>query len=550
MVVRHNMQAMNANRMLGINTKQQSSSTEKLSSGYQVNRAADNAAGLAISEKMRKQIRGLEQASSNAEDGISCVQTAEGALAEVHDMLQRMNELSIQAANGTNSDTDRQYIQDEMDQLVTEIDRISETTKFNEIYLLKGDEENKGTYRSWIIDYKIVDTPNPNSVVLGEPRTKKDYMGHNTIYFVDDAIDIAASDSPISAKKVQNGDDITHFLNEAANDVNDTYSGFIGINMNTTVAPAGSLGTNQTAYDLIYDDTNKKQINAARDLYLYNKKRQEMIHIAKGEKMTDYLDADNEIVDGYVLVDKLVNTQAGRRAAAELGYTDMNQFTAQFFNDTVEQNKSHAQLYDADGNKVSAMALYKYFKDGKDEDGSYLGGLFTSKTASAQSQIRAEDIDLLEKYVNVMNGSDIAYDLSINLHVGADSDLPNKITANIMSISAAGLGIEKIHSERGIGIVDDTGELATDTIDVVAEALKRVSTQRSLIGAVQNRLEHTVNNLDNVVENTTQAESNIRDTDMAEEMVSYSNNSVLLQAGQSMLAQANQANQGILSLLG
>ena len=137
MVVQHNMQAMNANRMLGINTQQQAGSTEKLSSGYKINRAADDAAGLAISEKMRKQIRGLDQASSNAEDGISCVQTAEGALAEVHDMLQRMNELSVQAANGTNSETDRQYIQDEMDQLVTEIDRVSETTKFNEIYLLK-----------------------------------------------------------------------------------------------------------------------------------------------------------------------------------------------------------------------------------------------------------------------------------------------------------------------------------------------------------------------------------------------------------------------------
>ena len=141
MVVQHNLKAMNANRMLNINAKASSGSTEKLSSGYRVNRAADDAAGLAISEKMRKQIRGLTQGSRNAEDGISCVQTAEGALAEVQDMLQRMNELAVQAANGTNSVTDRKYIQDEIDQLVTEIDRVSETTKFNETYLLKGDEE-------------------------------------------------------------------------------------------------------------------------------------------------------------------------------------------------------------------------------------------------------------------------------------------------------------------------------------------------------------------------------------------------------------------------
>lgn len=144
MVVQHNMQAANANRMLNVTTSAQSKSTEKLSSGYKINRAADDAAGLTISEKMRKQIKGLDRASTNAEDGVSSVQTAEGALTEVHSMLQRMNELATQAANGTNSkDSDRQAIQDEIDQLTTEIDRVSETTKFNETYLLKGDAGTK-----------------------------------------------------------------------------------------------------------------------------------------------------------------------------------------------------------------------------------------------------------------------------------------------------------------------------------------------------------------------------------------------------------------------
>ncbi|MDE6983745.1 MAG: flagellin, partial [Lachnospiraceae bacterium] len=143
MVVKHNLQAMNANRMLGITTKSASGSTEKLSSGYKINRAADDAAGLAISEKMRKQVRGLTKASANAEDGVSAVQTAEGALAEVHDMLQRMNELCVQAANGTNSESDRGYIQDEIEQLETEIDRIAQTTKFNEIYLLNGNGQTE-----------------------------------------------------------------------------------------------------------------------------------------------------------------------------------------------------------------------------------------------------------------------------------------------------------------------------------------------------------------------------------------------------------------------
>ena len=138
MVVQHNMQAMNANRMLNITTSSQSKATEKLSSGYKINRAADDAAGLSISEKMRKQIKGLDQASTNAQDGISAVQTAEGALTEVHSMLQRMNELATQAANGTNSESDRQAIQNEIAQLTTAIDRVAETTKFTETYLLNG----------------------------------------------------------------------------------------------------------------------------------------------------------------------------------------------------------------------------------------------------------------------------------------------------------------------------------------------------------------------------------------------------------------------------
>ena len=143
MIVQHNITAMNANRMLGLTTGSLSKSTEKLSSGYRINRAADDAAGLTISEKMRKQIRGLDQASTNAEDGVSAVQTAEGALTEVHSMLQRMNELAVQASNGTNSTSDRQAIQDEISQLNTEIDRVAETTKFNETYLLKGGDGTK-----------------------------------------------------------------------------------------------------------------------------------------------------------------------------------------------------------------------------------------------------------------------------------------------------------------------------------------------------------------------------------------------------------------------
>ena len=556
MVVQHNLQAMNANRMLGINAEANASSTEKLSSGYRVNRAADDAAGLAISEKMRKQIRGLTQASSNAEDGVSCVQTAEGALAEVQDMLQRMNELCVQAANGTNSETDRQYIQDELDQLVTEIDRVSETTKFNEIYLLMGDEENKGTYKSWIVEYKMWDTPNPNATRNGEPATKQDYIGQNTIFFADDAIATAGSDSPISAKKVQNGDDITPFLNPSKSNVNDDYKGFMAITLNTTIekdattADAINAATaTKDSIDLVYDDTVPNRVNAARDLYFYDNDTGTIVRVAKGEEVSQYLTINNDVTTGYRLVDSLTGT----RVTKELKYNpskDGITLEPFPFNDTtIKQNRSPAQVYDADGKKVSEMALGKYF----DDQGRYLGGLFAEEKATPEDQIVATVTvpakPIITEYVNIGNGSDVANNLTFDLHVGADSDRANKITADIRSLSSAGLGIEKIHS-KFIGIVDDTGDKATDTIDVVAEALQRVSTQRSLLGAVQNRLEHTINNLDNIVENTTSAESAIRDTDMAEEMVVYSNNNVLMQAGQSMLAQANQANQGILSLLG
>ena len=196
MIVQHNLQAMNSNRMLGVTQKTVAGSTEKLSSGYKINRAADDAAGLSISEKMRKQIRGLDQASANAEDGISSVQTAEGALQEVTDMLQRMNELAVQAANGTNSETDRQYIQDEIDQLVTEVDRVAETTKFNETYLLKGDS-TQATTKTYTANYAVTYTSNLGSK-KDIVKNKVDYTGEDNVYMVSTSIMNAASSSPLT----------------------------------------------------------------------------------------------------------------------------------------------------------------------------------------------------------------------------------------------------------------------------------------------------------------------------------------------------------------
>ena len=403
MVVQHNMQAMNANRMLNITTGAQSKSTEKLSSGYRINRAADDAAGLTISEKMRKQIRGLDQASTNAQDGVSSVQTAEGALTEVHSMLQRMNELAVQAANGTNSkESDRQAIQDEIDQLATEIDRVSETTKFNEIYLLKGDTKT---------------------------ASKANFM--KSTYVMGKDLFAKGGKTKLSADQ----------LKEELAKGNRVY----------TVAEANAG-----------DQTDANIAEAGKD-YVYATK-----------------------------------------------------------------------LYDAKGKEVSAEQI----ADSKNADGSTATNYYVNEKGAVANAIAITAADAKAKNIQPF---DVNGELSFNLHVGADSAADNKIAVKIESMSAAGIGVKDLKV--------DTEDDATAAIDRIAEAVAKVSSQRSALGAVQNRLEHTIDNLDNVVENTTAAESRIRDTDMAEEMVNYSKNNILAQAGQSMLAQANQSTQGVLSLL-
>lgn len=578
MVVQHNLQAMNANRMLGITTKEASGSTEKLSSGYRINRAADDAAGLAISEKMRKQIRGLSQASSNAEDGISCVQTAEGALAEVQDMLQRMNELAVQAANGTNSETDRQYIQDEFDQLIEEIDRVAETTKFNETYLLKGDDA-KPTKNMYITNYSVTYTKNdlPNNIKGIDYKTN--YVGTNNIYIVSASIYNTSSNISLTGNKIQNGDDITKYMekvktgntkdtNKAGATLNTTsYVAFVNVELDSDVQKGSNGNVNghgqtNVTKDLSTDGTTST-VRANRDLFIYNTANSTVTRITEGTDMTEYLNTDNTMKDKYRLVDvlygdeKKVDSKAATSTRVQTSITNKQPFA--WTDNYLERDVSSKQLYDADGQIVSGVALNKFF----DENGNYKGGLYTSAQARAIDEVFANANDPRAKQLKDIGGNvtaatinayitqsstQVAAALDVELHAGSDSDRNNKVQVELSTLTAAGLGIDKLASYN-IGIVDSTGNNATDAIDVIADALNMVSRQRSALGAVQNRLEHTIKNLDNVVENTTSAESAIRDTDMAEEMVKYSNSNILQQAGQSMLAQANQANQGVLSLL-
>ena len=449
MIVQHNMQAMNANRMLGITNGCLSKSTEKLSSGYRVNRAADDAAGLTISEKMRKQIRGLDQASTNAEDGISCVQTAEGALTEVHSMLQRMNELAVQASNGTMSTEDRQAIQDEIDQLVTESDRVSETTKFNETYLLKGDGTKDAT--------KTVGQTSMTAVYATAPTESVSFATGTT------------------------GTDATGYY------------------------AAGSTT------ELTYDDL---------------------------KDLLEVKDGKLSLKEGTALYNQPAD------AAGEWG--DQLQGTIVELSDFADKFKvTSTALYDQTSQtEIKEEDLKKYFN----EDGTYQGGLAAYAADGTLTEVGADRIGNFATVTAANGGTEETYQvpaaLEFNLHVGAESAEANKISVEIEAMSAQGIGIDVL---SGNGLM--TEDTATKAIDTIGDAIEKVSKQRSDLGAVQNRLEHTIANLDNVVENTTAAESRIRDLDMAEEMVAYSKNNILLQAGQSMLAQANQATQGVLSLL-
>ena len=476
MVVQHNMQAANANRMLNVTTSAQSKSTEKLSSGYRINRAADDAAGLTISEKMRKQIKGLDRASTNAEDGVSAVQTAEGALTEVHSMLQRMNELATQAANGTNSkDSDRQAIQDEIDQLTTEIDRVSETTKFNETYLLKGDgaekEHNVNAHDAGLDGVTLTDKGDSVEVALKELKggDKISIAGKNyTIGGEEDDVTKLLTDAGVTAKdgaKVTiNGTEYTYYT-KASDDAT------------VTLDHAGFFATQPT----------KANKTANADYTLDTIKSAKGVTISAGGKSVKTIDADANGVDKK----------------------DSSIITA----------KKAYMLETAEVLKASGIGADK----APTATGNDALNTATNKFTLTKGKVSYNDA------------------LSFNLHVGADADMTNKIAVNIDSMNSAGLGVK--------GIKADTEQDATYAIDAIADAISTVSSQRSALGAVQNRLEHTINNLDNVVENTTSAESRIRDTDMAEEMVNYSKNNILAQAGQSMLAQANQSNQGVLSLL-
>ena len=518
MVVQHNMSAMNANRMLSGVSSAQSKSTEKLSSGYRINRAADDAAGLSISEKMRSQIRGLNQASTNAQDGISLIQTAEGALNEQHSILQRMRELAVQAANGTETNDDREAVQNEIEQLQSELTRISDTTEFNTMKLLDGSQSGSK-----------VQVSVSKSAATGATTKNAEVQQVNT--------------SANAVSELTKGSSVTYSVTVLDKN-NNTSTASVTItnnNQKLTDQDGNELGSASAA-----DKATDAETAAAIAKALSNTSLGDKFDIAAdgNKKITlttkDASDAANSVL---ISVDGAAGELADPDPAGSEAYTTINAAIGSYDGTGNIEDK----IFTVNGEKFAYVDdPAKLGDDYKDvnyvkvktagtvvaDDANAMAALISSKTGiNATANIAAVDL----------KPSATATGKGIELQIGANEGQTMNFTLDDMSADALGVGGKSVDLST-----QNSAKTATTTIDA---AIKKVSAARGQMGAVQNRLEHTINNLDTAAENMQTAESRIRDTDMAEEMVNYSKNNILAQAGQSMLAQANQSNQGVLTLL-
>ncbi|MBM7632681.1 flagellin [Geomicrobium sediminis] len=434
MIINNNMSAMNAHRQMGMNQTSMQTSMEKLSSGQRINRAGDDAAGLAISEKMRAQISGLDQASRNAQDGISLIQTAEGALDESHSILQRMRELAVQSANDTNQDdVDREAIQEEVDALAAELDRIAGNTEFNNKNLLNGSfkgEFHIGANSGQSINVEI---GNLNSSTLGVSRE---------------------GEAEVVTGSVNNDSTVLGVENQNA---------FVDGNNNVVAVEIGSEWFNVN--DVEVDENGSL---AAKD-------------------GADNIDAPAEVT---------THTLNGETYVAE--------------------ELSSDETVTVDGNNVTVDSGTTVLRNSDDE------------------------------IIAIQNGSSWyeVSDLEEDTENAGQIDFTESTAGDVTTSTAASV---ELTTTKGI---DVSNQVAADgAIDTINSAINQVSEQRSYLGAIQNRLEHTIANLDNASENLQAAESRVRDVDMAREMMEFTKNNILSQASQSMLAQANQLPQSVLQLL-
>ena len=495
MRIQHNIPALNAHRNLTNNNSAVSKNLEKLSSGYRINRAGDDAAGLAISEKMRAQITGLETAQKNAEDGVSLVQTAEGALTEVHSMLNRMVELATQAANGTYSESNREEMQKEINALNEEIDRISNTANFNGTKLFTTAADGAAAAAA-------TDTPTAVDITGTWGTTA-----------------LTAATTPAAADVFTSGALTAGDTNESVITV--TYKDAAGQQQTKDIAftPAGNTGTDaftafKTAFEADTDLNNLFTVGGADTGITFTAKT---------------AGADKGAITGLTIKSGNATIAAGTTTTAgadEVKTVDLSA-TPQAGDSVTIDGKTYTFAAGATG-----------------DDGATFSDLATLATAAAVNGVTLNTADNTKVTATKAGGGGdqpAGGAVTIDLHVGESSADANKITVTIDAMSSNTLGVD------GVDITE--AATAKTAIDTINDAIDQVSSIRSSLGAMQNRLEHTINNLGVQTENITAAESRIRDVDMAKEMMAYTKNNILVQASQAMLAQANQVPQGVLQLL-
>lgn len=549
MIINHNLPALNTYNKMAVNQQAGQSSLAKLSSGLRINKAGDDAAGLVISEKMRAQVRGLDQAGRNAQDGISLIQTAEGGLNEVHSILQRMRELADQSANGTNTADDRSAIQSEVTQLKSEIDRIGNTTEFNTQKLLNGNLKGSGVVAGDNSTTSAVVAKMTNATMTAanaiSASTTATMTFNKDVFTIDghdvevnwDTLLTSSQKSALNAASSATGQTVIDLQNTLTNALNQAID-----NYNTTNAAGATVGHVTTYLTsnkmVIQSDTqgiksqvDLKSIGAATSVGA--------VLLSKNNSTTSVGNLGTSNYNGTT-----VGTAAGitfhingATARVSLGSAANTGDTMASVATTLQNalNVGIASINTAAGKASTDTGFIRDVKVTATDDGRFLitseSGTVTFDEAAGATTVR--DLGLSQPQVDSAGGGGMTF------QIGANKGQTINFSINDMRTTAIGVS----------GVDVSTAAGAQSALTSIDSAIKTVSGERSKMGAIQNRLEHTVNNLNTSSENLTAAESRIRDVDMAKEMMNFSKMNILTQAAQAMMAQANQAPQGVLQLL-
>ncbi len=567
MRIQHNIMAMSAYRNYTNNVSAMKKNLEKLSSGYKINRAGDDAAGLAISEKMRAQITGLKTAQKNAKDGISLVQTAEGALTEVHDMLNRMVELATQSANGTyDNETDRFQLQKEMDQLRDEIDRIADSANFNGIKLLNGDMDGAGT--------EVVNDVTVTAVADGDQSGAAGAAGVYSFDVKD--FEISGAGTAATATLSINIGGATVTATVALTD-GKASAASVAAAIATAVSGGTSVTIGNAAYTVTVDGTKitvtqqKAPTSTNQLMTSANMKVTITSSVGNGNNSWDQglhvdtpaaIEAMNKVAQGkFTLTADMVKDgnkltiggteytfKVGKDGKAtgdnvidlskyEEGDADLLKKAGEELSKLVNSNKSSKFDVTTQGDGVITLTERKGQVDyGTEWD--LKGGAGTAPDGSWDANVKGDAHSGVVTFTSTQAGDPTK---GLTLQIGDTADNWNKLKVNIQDMHCDSLDIDSI------SIADQ--DSAAVAIDKIKAAINTVSDVRGTLGATQNRLDHTINNLSVMTENIQDAESTIRDVDVAEEMMAYTKNNILIQSAQAMLAQANQVPQGVLQLL-